>query len=134
MDAAQLGPLYVALVSSAAGLIIAVAGLGIAYLKMIGRKINDEKLQSSYNTTLDVVDDTLRAVLLDASDNIKKKVADGVLTKEEIIAFQDEIVKETSTKVAPAILERAKQHIGDLGKAIETRVKSKIQEVDRVTR
>ena len=82
MDHTQLGELYTVLISSAVGLIISLLGLGTAYLRKMGRKIEDEKLQASYNTTLGVVDDTLRAVLLEASENMKKKVADGTLTKE----------------------------------------------------
>ena len=133
MDNAQLGQLYVAVVAAGAGLIISLLGLGSAYLKKLGRRIDNEEIRASYNATLGVVDDTVRAVLLDASDDLKKKVADGVLTKEEIKALQDTVVKEAATKIAPAVLKRAEQHIGDLGKAMETRVKSKIQEVDRVT-
>ncbi len=133
MGPEQLGQLYVALVTTAAGLIIAIGGLGIAYLKKLGRKINDEKLRASYETTLGVIDDTVRSVLLDTSENLEKRVADGVLTKEEIKDIQDSVVKQANAQVAPAILKQAEQHIGDLGAAMEARIKSKIQEVNTVT-
>ncbi len=133
MGPEQLGQLYVALVTTATGLIIAIGGLGIAYLKKLGRKINDEKLRVSYETTLGVIDDTVRSVLLDTSENLEKRVADGVLTKEEIKAIQDEVVKQATIKIAPAMLKQAEQHVGDFGAAMEARIKSKIQEVNTVT-
>jgi len=133
MGPEQLGQLYVALVTTATGLIIAIGGLGIAYLKKLGRKINDEKLRASYETTLGVIDNTVRSVLLDTSENLEKRVADGVLTKEEIKAIQDRVVKQANSQIAPAILKQAEQHIGDLGAAMEARIKSKIQEVNTVT-
>jgi len=133
MGPEQLGQLYVVLISSATAVLIALIGLGTAYLRKLGQKINDEKLQASYNTTLGVIDDTVRAVLLDTSENLEKRVADGILTKDEIKAIQDEVVKQATTKIAPAMLKQAEQHVGDLGAAMEARIKSKIQEVNTVT-
>ncbi len=134
MGSEQLGQLYVVLIGSVTSIVIALIGLGTAYLKKMGQKINDEKLRASYETTLGVLDDTVRSVLLDTSENMEKRVADGVLTKDEIQAIQDEVVKQATTKIAPAMLKQAEQHVGDLGAAMEARIKSKIQEVNLITR
>jgi len=133
MGPEQLGSLYVVLIGSVTSILIALISLGTAYLKKMGQKINDEKLRASYNTTLGVIDDTVRAVLLDTSENLEKRVANGILTKDELKAIQDEVVKQATTKIAPAMLKQAEQHIGDLGAAMEVRIKSKMQEVNQVT-
>lgn len=134
MDASQMGPLYDSIIQGAAVLITVGVGVGAAYIRAyVKKKIDNEEIEKSVLHTVDVMNDSFRKTVLTTSEDLKAKVADGKLSQDEIKAFQNDIIKQVSDTVAPAVLERAQAHVGDLQKYLENKIAAKLQEVDKVT-
>jgi hypothetical protein len=130
----QLSPLYDSIIQGAAVLITAGVGIGVVYLRSyVKAKIENEQIEKSVLTTLDVADSSLRSVILGLSTNLKVKLADGKLDPAEIKEIQDATLTKVTKEVAPAMLKRAEAHVGDLTTYLLTRVEGNLQAVDKVT-
>lgn len=134
MDATQMAPLYDSIIQAAAVLITVGVGVGAAYVRTYVKKnIENAEIEKSVLQTVDVLNDSLRKTVLTTSDDLKAKLADGKLSKDEIKALQDEVIKQVADNVEPAVLKRAEAHVGDLQTYLETKIAAKLQEVDKVT-
>lgn len=134
MDTAQLAPLYDSIIQGTAILITALVGIGVVYLRSyVKQKIENEQIEKSVLTTLDVADSSLRSVILGMSSDLKKKLADGKLEPAEITDIQNKTLAKINKEVVPAILERAEAHVGDLTQFLLTRVEGNLQQSDKVT-
>jgi len=131
----QFSSLFDSVIQGAAVLITAGVGVGVVYLRSyVKAKIENEQIEKSVLTTLDVADSSLRSVILGLSSDLKLKLADGKLDPAEIKEIQAATLTKVVKEVAPVMLKRAEAHVGDLTTYLLTRVEGKIQEADRVTR
>jgi len=135
MEAAQLAPLYTEIIQGVALLIVAGIGYMTTKTQMATRrKVDNDEIEKALLTTLDVTDSSLRSIILGLGENLKKKLADGKLSTEEIREIKCDTLTKVEKEVAPALLERAEAHVGDLATHLLTRIEGGIQKADRVTR
>ena len=130
----DFGQIEQALVEAAVAILIALVGVGVAYLRNYSKQmIEDKKIAASVDLTLTTVENSVKSSIQALGVDAKKAVADGVISKSELVQMQNNAIKHFETQVAPELQKRLEVHVGDVEGFITTKVAAELQKVDKVT-
>ena len=122
-----------AVINAASVLITLFIGIGIKKLTdyVNSRDIN-ESLKADMLKTLQVGGASTRAVIADLSDNVKKALADGNLSKEELAELQAKAVTKVKEQV-PDLEERLNAHINNGAQYLVDVVSGEFEKANKIT-
>jgi len=122
-----------AVINAASVLVTLFIGIG---LKKVSDYINsrdiNESLKADMLKTLQVGGASARAVIADLSDNVKKALADGNLSKEELAELQTKAVTKVKEQV-PDLEERLNAHINNGTQYLVDIVSGEFEKANKVT-
>ena len=122
-----------AVINAASVLVTLFIGIG---LKKVSDYINsrdiNESLKADMLKTLQVGGASTRAVIADLSDNVKKALADGNLSKEELLELQAKAVTKVKEQV-PDLEERLNAHINNGTQYLVDVVSGELEKANKIT-
>ena len=131
MDFTQL---YQTLIDSAVLIILAMVGIGLAWVKVQASKFfTGEDLKASVLLTLTTLENSVKGSVQALGVDAKKAVADGVITKEELADIQSKAWKRFNDTTTKEVQERLQAHVGDLNTFVMDKVAAELQKVEKVT-
>ncbi len=130
----EMTEVYQALIESAALLIIAIAGLGVTFLKIYAAKyVKNKELQTSLKLSLDMVVNSVKSTILGLSVDAKQAIADGNISPEDLKLIQLNAIDRFKENVAPSAQKIMVTHIKDLEKMVLDIVDAEVQKADKIT-
>lgn len=130
----DLSNLYQTIIDSAAIIITALVGMGVVYLKhYINSRIENEELKNSVMLTMTTIENSVKGSIQNLSEEGKKAVADGVITKDELEIIKASAIDNFKKQVSPKLQERLQAHVGDVESFITNKISAELQKADKVT-
>ena len=131
MDFSQVSQ---ALVDSMAVIITALVGLGIVYIKgYISKRIENEELKNSVLLSMTTLENSVKGSIQALSGKMKLAVADGKVSKDELLGIQQKATKHFIEQVSPQLQKRLQAHVGDVETFIINKVAAELQKAEKVT-
>jgi len=118
-------------------LVVAVIGIGTVFITAYGTKwiranIKNEEFKKNALTVVDTLKASVNSTIALLGDETKKKLADGKLTREEVIAIQNTAVSHLKKQV-PAYEALLADNIQDVQGWVVNKVTEQIAVADKVT-
>jgi len=122
-----------AVINAASVLITLFIGLGLKKLTdYVNSRAINESLKADMLKTLQVAGASTRAVVADLSDNVKKALANGNLSKEELADLQNKAIAKTKQQI-PGLEKRLNAHINNGSQYLVDVISGEFEKANRVT-
>jgi len=122
-----------AVINAASVLITLFIGIGIKKLTdYVNSRAINESLKADMLKTLSVAEASTKAVIADLSDNVKQALADGNLSKEELVDLQNKAIAKTKEQV-PDLEERLNAHINNGSQYLVDVISGEFEKANMIT-